>query len=49
MTQRDTEFELILEPGAYIVMPRTSGCGLRRPEDVDSDYFKLVDNQGNLH
>jgi hypothetical protein len=44
LAQRDSEFELILEPGQYLVMPRTTGCGMRRPDDVDSDYIKLIDN-----
>jgi hypothetical protein len=28
---RDTEIECILEPGSYIVVPRTTGCALGKP------------------
>lgn len=29
---RQCEIEVTLEPGSYIILPRTSGCLLRRPE-----------------
>jgi hypothetical protein len=31
---RDTEIECVLEPGSYIVVPRTTGCAIRKPNDV---------------
>ena len=29
---RQIELELTLDPGNYIVLPRTTGCTLRRPD-----------------
>lgn len=49
LIQRDTELELILEPGQYIVLPRTTGCSLRRPLQADAEAIKLIDHQGNFH
>lgn len=34
MQDRQCEIEVNLEPGSYIVLPRTTGCTLRRPEDA---------------
>ena len=31
VSERQCELELDLEPGTYIILPRTSGCMLRRP------------------
>lgn len=32
---RNCEIEQILEPGSYIVVPRTTGCGIKRPLEID--------------
>lgn len=32
-TYREVELEVILEPGSYIVLPRTTGCSLKRLDD----------------
>lgn len=32
---RDCEIECVLEPGSYIVVPRTTGCAMKRPADAD--------------
>lgn len=32
---RDCEIETVLEPGSYIVVPRTTGCAIKRPQEVD--------------
>ena len=32
--ERSTELELTLEPGSYIILPRSTGCTLRRPDDA---------------
>ena len=37
ITKRDCELECILEPGSYIVVPRTTGCAIRRPIEAE-DY-----------
>lgn len=34
MQDRQCEIEVNLEPGTYIVLPRTTGCTLRRPVDA---------------
>ena len=31
---RQCEIEVNLEPGSYIILPRSSGCLLRRPENA---------------
>lgn len=49
LIQRDTEIELILEPGNYLIVPRTTGCGLKRPENATVESIKLMDSQGNLN
>ena len=32
--ERQCEIEVSLEPGSYIILPRTTGCTLKRPESV---------------
>ena len=34
MQDRQCEMEVNLEPGSYIVLPRTTGCTLRRPDEA---------------
>lgn len=43
---RDCEVELVLEPGSYIVVPRTTGCGIKRPNDAESVNMPLLNEQG---
>jgi hypothetical protein len=49
LQERSIELELILEPGQYMVVPRTTGCGLKRPENAEFDSIKLMDSQGQFH
>lgn len=49
LVQRDIEVELILEPGQYLVVPRTTGCSLKRPEDAEPEQVKFMDHQGTFH
>jgi len=44
MIQRDTEVELILEAGQYLIVPRTTGVGIKRPEGAESESIKLIDS-----
>ena len=37
---RQIELELTLDPGSYIVLPRTTGCTLRRPDGYKSEDKK---------
>jgi hypothetical protein len=39
---RDSEIECILEPGSYIVVPRSTGCSLKRPNGVDPENVRLL-------
>lgn len=43
---RDTEIECVLEPGSYIVVPRTTGCAIRRPIDTLPENIHLLDDNG---
>jgi hypothetical protein len=44
---RDCEIEIVLEPGSYIVVPRTTGCAIRRPLEVDpSDLVHSLFEEG---
>lgn len=38
-----------LEPGEYIILPRTSGCTFRRPPSAVKEFIKLVQPDGELH
>lgn len=31
---RQCEIEVNLDPGSYIILPRTTGCTLRRPQET---------------
>ena len=43
---RDIEIECVLEPGSYIVVPRTTGCAIRRPNDAQPENIRLLDEKG---
>ncbi len=43
---RNLELECILEPGSYIVVPRTTGCGIRRPLDAYPENVRLINDKG---
>jgi hypothetical protein len=47
--KRESEVELVLEEGSYIIVPRTTGCLLRRPENADVENIRLLDQQGGFH
>jgi len=50
LIQRSVELELILEPGQYLVVPRTTGCGLKRPDHAEAEQISLIDPAtGSLH
>jgi hypothetical protein len=47
--ERQVDLELELEAGSYIVLPRTSGCALRKPEAMNDEQVVLIDKiTGNL-
>jgi len=39
---RDVEMEAILEPGTYILVPRTTGCNIGRPNMADTHIVDLL-------
>ena len=43
--ERMLEVELNLDPGEYIVVPKTSGCALSRPLDARPEGKTLLENQ----
>lgn len=45
---REVELEITLDPGSYIVLPRTTGCLLKRPADAIPERVQLLDAGGNL-
>jgi hypothetical protein len=46
---RQCELDVKLEPGSYIILSRTSGCYLRRPQEVKLENVKLMDINENFH
>ena len=46
---RDCEVETILEPGSYIVVPRTTGCALKRPANAEPENIRLLNDKGEPH
>lgn len=47
--ERQVELDVELESGDYIILPRTSGVALRRPQNAQSENIKLLDKNGDLH
>lgn len=41
--------ELILEAGQYLVVPRTTGCALKRPEGAEQEQVNLIDSKGEMN
>lgn len=46
---RQCEIDVTLDPGSYIILPRTTGCFLRRPHNANSEQIDLMDNHDNFH
>ena len=50
MNERQVEIELELDEGEYLVIPRTSGCNLRKIIGMPDDpIHKLLDPHGELN
>ena len=47
--ERQVELEIELDEGEYVILPRTSGCGVNRPGSAKSEKIRLVGADGNLH
>ena len=48
VTGRDTEFETFLEPGQYVILPRTNGITLKKPSTAKGEVSKLLEESGNI-
>ena len=38
-----------LEPGEYIIVPRTSGCSLQRPKSASFENIRILNDEGKLN
>jgi hypothetical protein len=47
--ERQIELDIELDAGEYIILPRTTGTGLKRPQNAKSENIKLLDSNGDLH
>ena len=45
---RQVQMELDLEPGSYIILPRTTGCALKKTKEISVSAVPLVDRAGNI-
>jgi len=48
VSERECEIEVILDPGSYIILPRTTGCGIQRPCNK-TNGVRLVKEDGELN
>lgn len=44
LQERSIEMELILEPGNYMIVPRSTGCNLKRPDNTEDEQIRLMDS-----
>lgn len=47
--ERSIELELVLEAGHYMIVPRTTGCGLKKPDNTVQDQLRLIDSSGQFN
>jgi hypothetical protein len=47
--ERQVELDVELDAGEYLILPRTSGCTMKRPPNAKADYIKLLDASGDLN
>lgn len=47
--ERQVELDVELEPGEYVILPRTSGCALRKPLKAKGENIRLLNSSGDLH
>lgn len=41
--------DIELDQGEYLILPRTSGCNLKRPPAAKAEYIKILDGNGELN
>lgn len=46
--ERQVELEVHLDPGSYIIVPRTTGCSMRKTSNVDHEATPLLEKFGYL-
>ena len=46
--ERQVHLELDLDPGSYIILPRTTGCALKKMGEVTSGAVPLADRMGQM-
>lgn len=46
--ERQIHLEIELETGSYIILPRTTGCSLKKSSDMTTGAVPLLDQLGNL-
>ena len=46
VNEKESELEVTLDPGSYIIIPRTTGCTLRRPVEAKFEDIKLIKEDG---
>jgi len=49
VNERECEMDVILDPGTYIILPRTTGCTLRKPLDTKPEEVKLLNKNGEIN
>lgn len=47
--ERQVELEVDLDPGSYIILPKTTGCTLKRPLDAVNEDIKMLDKNKRLN
>lgn len=47
--ERQIELEIDLDPGSYIILPKTTGCTLKRPLEAVSENIKMLDKGKRLN
>ena len=47
--ERQVELDVELEVGEYLIIPRTSGCTLKRQQKTKSDFIRLLETNGKLN
>jgi hypothetical protein len=46
--ERETQMEIMLDPGSYILLPKTTGCIMRRSTDDKPPSLSIITKNGEL-
>ncbi len=47
--ERQIELEVDLDPGFYIILPKSTGCTLKRPVDAVTENIKMIDKNRRIN